>query len=212
MAINYGKGKNTSIYNLLKCEGKALVGAFNQEKAIVGAFSVIVQLHRLIDLRLYSAFSGHVKNFLGDRQTEVTQDSAAAFWLSLPTLTFSIVACSADFRFTDPELACFLCIETSLQKISLLLKELTEFEKICAPQNINFVLIHGDVELVSAVCGHGVEVEGGVDHGDHAVEGDGPRVPRLVGQHQTHVLHRPGAGLTAILQNIVGILNMFFFY
>ena len=30
-----------------------LVGAFNQEKALVGAFSVIVQLHRLIDLRHY---------------------------------------------------------------------------------------------------------------------------------------------------------------
>ena len=30
---------------------KALVGTFNQEKALVGAFSVIVQLHRLIDLR-----------------------------------------------------------------------------------------------------------------------------------------------------------------
>ena len=27
---------------------KALVGAFNQEKALVGAFSVIVQLYRLI--------------------------------------------------------------------------------------------------------------------------------------------------------------------
>ena len=32
---------------------KALVGAFNQEKALVEAFSVIVQLHRLIDLRHY---------------------------------------------------------------------------------------------------------------------------------------------------------------
>ena len=32
---------------------KVLVGAFNQEKALVGAFSVIVQLHRLIDLRHY---------------------------------------------------------------------------------------------------------------------------------------------------------------
>ena len=32
---------------------KALEGAFNQEKALVGAFSVIVQLHRLIDLRHY---------------------------------------------------------------------------------------------------------------------------------------------------------------
>ena len=37
---------------------KALVGAFNQEKALVGAFSVIVQLHRLIDLRLYILHSG----------------------------------------------------------------------------------------------------------------------------------------------------------
>ena len=27
---------------------KVLVGAFNQEKALLGAFSVIVQLHRLI--------------------------------------------------------------------------------------------------------------------------------------------------------------------
>ena len=32
---------------------KALVGAFNQEKALLGAFSMIVQLHRLIDLRHY---------------------------------------------------------------------------------------------------------------------------------------------------------------
>ena len=32
---------------------KALVGAFNQEKALEGAFSVIVQLHLLIDLRHY---------------------------------------------------------------------------------------------------------------------------------------------------------------
>ena len=32
---------------------KAVVAAFNQEKALVGAFSVIVQLHRWIDLRHY---------------------------------------------------------------------------------------------------------------------------------------------------------------
>ena len=37
---------------------KALVGAFNQEKALVGAFSVIViVIHRLIDLRHYSGGS-----------------------------------------------------------------------------------------------------------------------------------------------------------
>ena len=34
---------------------RVLVGAFNQEKALVGAFSVIVQLRRLIDLRHYTA-------------------------------------------------------------------------------------------------------------------------------------------------------------
>ena len=33
---------------------KALVGAFNQEKALVGAFSVIVQLHRWIGTQHYS--------------------------------------------------------------------------------------------------------------------------------------------------------------
>ena len=37
---------------------KALVGAFNQEKALVGAFSVIVQLNRLIDLRHYRGDDG----------------------------------------------------------------------------------------------------------------------------------------------------------
>ena len=36
---------------------KALVGAFNQEKALVGAFSVIVQLHRLTDLQLQVTLS-----------------------------------------------------------------------------------------------------------------------------------------------------------
>ena len=34
---------------------KALVGAFNQERALVGAFSVIVQVHRLI---IYSTSPG----------------------------------------------------------------------------------------------------------------------------------------------------------
>ena len=59
---NYHKGRvairhyaNQPARPCLKCvlNVKALVGAFNQEKALVGAFSVIVQLHRLIDLRHY---------------------------------------------------------------------------------------------------------------------------------------------------------------
>ena len=35
---------------------KAVVAAFNQKNALVGAFSVIVQLHRLIDLRHYTGY------------------------------------------------------------------------------------------------------------------------------------------------------------
>ena len=45
---------------------KALVGAFNQEKALVGAFSVIVQLHRLIDLRhctIHTRQAQHINGF-----------------------------------------------------------------------------------------------------------------------------------------------------
>ena len=34
-------------FSIVVLNVKALVGAFNQEKALVGAFSVIVQLHRL---------------------------------------------------------------------------------------------------------------------------------------------------------------------
>ena len=38
---------------------KGLVGAFNQEKALVGAFSVIVQLYRLI---VYSSSVGTIQS------------------------------------------------------------------------------------------------------------------------------------------------------
>ena len=44
---------------------KALVGAFNLEKALVGAFSMIVQLHRLIDLRHYKIQYKFTKPELG---------------------------------------------------------------------------------------------------------------------------------------------------
>ena len=40
---------------------KAVVAAFNQEKALVGAFSVILQLHRWIDLRHYSTVLHHTQ-------------------------------------------------------------------------------------------------------------------------------------------------------
>ena len=48
---------------------KAVVAAFNQEKDQVGAFSVIVQLHRLIvystSLNLHQAKDGMTMNILG---------------------------------------------------------------------------------------------------------------------------------------------------
>ena len=49
---------------------KALVGAFNQEKALVGAFSVIVQLHLLIvfSTTLHTVLPGIV---FSDRPVEV---------------------------------------------------------------------------------------------------------------------------------------------
>ena len=52
---------------------KAVVAAFNQEKALVGAFSVIVQLHRLIDLRHYQAIVG-----CGDNPLPCADDSCSA--------------------------------------------------------------------------------------------------------------------------------------
>ena len=48
--LTVGVGSSPVQHSVLNV--KAQVGAFNQEKALVGAFSVIVQLHRLIDLRL----------------------------------------------------------------------------------------------------------------------------------------------------------------
>ena len=44
------RGLNVSSFNSV-LNVKVLVGAFNQEKALVGAFSMIVQLYRSIDLR-----------------------------------------------------------------------------------------------------------------------------------------------------------------
>ena len=65
---------------------KALVGAFNQEKALVGAFSVIVQLFWLI-MYMYSTnldilqLSTHLQRYLiGDRvgSNHVTSNNPAA--------------------------------------------------------------------------------------------------------------------------------------
>ena len=52
---------------------KAVVAAFNQEKALVGAFSVIVQLHRLIDFRHYARVCRHL------------EWAASRYWLQFDT-------------------------------------------------------------------------------------------------------------------------------
>ena len=54
---------------------KAVVAAFNQEKALVGAFSVIVQLHRLIDLQHYSLLSA------GRRLFDLAKLSSTGKWV-----------------------------------------------------------------------------------------------------------------------------------
>ena len=56
---------------------KALVGAFNQEKARVGAFSVIVQLHRLIDLRHYFQHSMSITHGPGSSEGGVVLHTAS---------------------------------------------------------------------------------------------------------------------------------------
>ena len=57
-------GSTTILHCVLNV--KAIVAAFNQEKALVGAFSVIVKLYRLIDLRHYT---GHCAITHGNLQT-----------------------------------------------------------------------------------------------------------------------------------------------
>ena len=59
---------------------KAVVAAFNQERALVGAFSVIVQLHRLIDLRHSSAASAFNN---GDHDMMVTVTKLRVMLVSL---------------------------------------------------------------------------------------------------------------------------------
>ena len=94
---------------------KALVGAFNQEKALVGAFSVIVQLHRLIDLRHYtwhsrgscsspspSSLSPETELMWSLRrclQVSTVASSPVVFWQSLRSndLTFE---CSKYFNYS----------------------------------------------------------------------------------------------------------------
>ena len=51
---------------------KAVVAAFNQEKALVGASSVIVQLHRLIDLRHYSGHTGYLLSQRAEAEVEIS--------------------------------------------------------------------------------------------------------------------------------------------
>ena len=53
---------------------KALVGAFNQEKALVGAFSVIVQLHRIIAY----CTSGDTRHTRERRGTSAARDQMLA--------------------------------------------------------------------------------------------------------------------------------------
>ena len=72
---------------------KVLVGAFNQEKALVGAFSVIVQLHRLIDLRHY-----YLHDPLPQEKVERIRESSPYGDLEGWRLMAVIVKCGDDLR------------------------------------------------------------------------------------------------------------------
>ena len=68
----------TSVYNSV-LNVKALVGAFNQEKALVGAFSVIVKLQTLFPARVVSHLKKSMSpSMLPDR----TMPSATTAWKS----------------------------------------------------------------------------------------------------------------------------------
>ena len=58
---------------------KAVVAAFNQEKALVGAFSVIVQLHRLIvnsSCDILTKYDGRVAPAAGDNVSDSGESHA----------------------------------------------------------------------------------------------------------------------------------------
>ena len=79
---------------------KAEEAAFNQEKALVGAFSVIVQLHRLI---VYTALFYTVTQEAGLADISITGPRAAAEKLvPPPTLP-------APGRVTDTWVTCLYC-------------------------------------------------------------------------------------------------------
>ena len=61
---------------------KALVGAFNQEKALVGAFSVIVQLHRL-------TFAALLYSLAADPTPHTPDCTALAYYLEDANFTFT---------------------------------------------------------------------------------------------------------------------------
>ena len=55
MHIFFQNNQYLGSYYFTRSADDPVVGAFNQEKALVGAFSVIVQLHRSINLRHHEA-------------------------------------------------------------------------------------------------------------------------------------------------------------
>ena len=79
---------------------KAVVAAFNQVKALVGAFSVIVQLHRLIDLRHYYQHilshspARHLGAVFGSIQPQYTAEAALTKRLSEVVLLGQIKLCA----------------------------------------------------------------------------------------------------------------------
>ena len=99
-----------------------VVGAFNQEKALVGAFSVIVQLHRLINLRhklLLSApgplgVTGPLFISYGAQLQQGTRAFGVEFFFTFIALIFTVLGVKAYIEVKMEEFECIaLAIDQS---------------------------------------------------------------------------------------------------
>ena len=99
---------------------KAVVAAFNQEKALVGAFSVIAQLHRLIDLRHSSLLSPAQNRVLvrGQVSTLHAYTFAAVLATSSTTLLWHLV-CPLTATLSLANLVLYTSVYTPMKRYFL---------------------------------------------------------------------------------------------
>ena len=92
---------------------KVVVAAFNQKKALVGPFSVIVQHHRLIVYRALKSYLSASANIVSPSVTKLALDFPASPMIA--TVGADIVA-SADPTCSDAEKASLVTAEAGLEE------------------------------------------------------------------------------------------------